>query len=232
MRDRNERIAEYLEFAKSRPELFPEHARAVKILTNPGDIASVEDDMVARLRARGIPASGAQVGIVCDDPYFILLRDAVEFPDGSRRTHIRRINRGHGAVAILPVTGGRLALVRHFRHAPGRFLLEIPRGGIEFGQTAEDAVCTEIEEEIGGCVERLVKLGFLYDSTGINYHGIHLFLARLSKISLPQIAEGIDSIELLTPAEFEGKLKSGDLLDSVTVTAYCHAKVGGLLEAL
>jgi ADP-ribose pyrophosphatase len=231
MRDQQRRIAEYLEFARTRPELFPEQGRAIRILLDPDDIAGVENDMVARLQALGLPVSGAEVGIVCHDPYFILLRDAVEFPDGSRRTYSRRINRGTGAVAILPVLGGRLVLVRHFRHAPGRFLLEIPRGAIEGGQSAEEAVRGEIAEEIGGEVEQVVRLGFLYDSTGMNYDGLNVYLARLSKIGAPETAEGIESIELFTAAEFEAKLAVGDILDSVTVTAYCHAKVRGLLMA-
>lgn len=232
-RDREVRLAEYFAFAASRPDLFPSaEGRALKILINPADIAAVEDLMAARLRKRGVPESGGEVGIVCEDPYFILLRDALEFPDGDRRTHIRRINRGSDAVAVLSIFEGRLVLVRHFRHAPGRSLLEIPRGGIEAGQTPEDAVHAEVDEEIGGKIARIVKLGFCYDSTGMNYHGLHLFFVRLSAIGAPQAAEGISAIELFSPADFEERLKAGELLDAVTVTAYCHAKVLGLLNDL
>ena len=159
--NRDARLTAYQELAASRPELFETAPGGVRILLDPVDIARVEDTAARELEANTHSAEGAEVGIVLRDPWFFVLRDAVEFPDGARRTHARTINRlGHGAAA-LPMLGGRIVLARHFRHAVRRWLLEIPRGAIESGQSAEDTVRAEIREEIGGRVQRVVPLGFL-----------------------------------------------------------------------
>ncbi|MEM3596382.1 MAG: NUDIX hydrolase, partial [Candidatus Bathyarchaeia archaeon] len=53
--------------------------------------------------------------------------DQVKLPDGS--LHQREIVEHPGAVAILPVLDdGRILLIRQYRHAVGKILLEIPAG--------------------------------------------------------------------------------------------------------
>jgi ADP-ribose pyrophosphatase len=226
---RRARIDAYRELAASRPELFETAPGGVRILLDPGEIAQVEDAVGRDLEARGVSAQGAAVGIALSDPWFFVLRDAVEFPDGSRRTHARAVNRlGHG-VAALPLLDGRIVLARHFRHAARRWLLEIPRGAIEPGQSAEDTARAEIEEEIGGRVRALTPLGFLYGTSNLSANGAHLYLAQLDSAGAPQLSEGIAAVETFTVAEFEELLLRGEILDSFTVAAYTHARLRGLL---
>ena len=55
-----------------------------------------------------------------------------------------------GSAVILPVfDDGTIALVRQYRHPCGKYLLEIPAGGIEAGESFEEAAVRELEEEIG-----------------------------------------------------------------------------------
>src|SRR5687767_9340471 len=141
--NRGARLSAYQQLAASRPELFETAPGGVRILLDPADIAATEDAVARDLEKKHLSPEGAEVGVVLIDPWFQVLRDAVEFPDGARRTHARVINRlGHGAAA-LPVLAGRIVLARHFRHAVRRWLLEIPRGAIEPGQSAEDTVRAE-----------------------------------------------------------------------------------------
>jgi len=229
-------ISAYLDFARQRPELFETPPQGVRILLDPGEIAAVQREIACSLHERGLPESGAEVGIVFEDPWFRLLRDAVEFPDGSRRLHTRIINfRGdnihhtsHG-VAVLPMFEGRLVVTRQFRHAPRRFLLEIPRGANEPGHSLEETARNEVFEEIGGEVTDLTRLGFLYGSSNIYFSGAYLFFARLSKVGAPQLYEGIVAVEQYSVAEFEKLLTDGELTDAFTVAAYAHAKVRGLV---
>lgn len=227
--NRRARVTAYLELAASRPELFETAPGGVRILLDPADIAEVEDAVARDLERKRQPTAGAEVGIVLGDPWFFVLRDAVEFPDGGRRTHARAINRlGHGAAA-LPVLGGRIVLARHFRHAVRRWLLEIPRGAVEPGQSPEDTARAEIEEEIGGRVRRIEPLGFLYGTSNHHANGAHLFLAELESVGEPQLGEGIGSVEVYSVAEFENLLLRGEILDSFTVAAYTHARLRGLI---
>lgn len=222
-------IAAYLAFARQRPDLFETPPGGVRILLDPAEIAAVQAEIRRGLRARGMPESGADVGIVLEDPWYRILRDAVEFPDGSRRLHTRIINYAGDGVAVLPLFDGRIVVTRQFRHAPRRFLLEIPRGAIEPGHSIEDTARNEVREEIGGELTELVRLGFLYGSSNVYYSGAHLCFARLSKIGAPQLHEGIVAVEQYSVTEFEKLLVDGELLDSFTVAAYAHARARGLV---
>lgn len=211
------RLDAYLALATKRPELFENPPGGVRILLDRAEIAAVEDEI------------GVEIGILVDDPWLFMLRDAVEFPDGARRAHTRTVNRlGHG-VAALPLLDGRIVLARHFRHAVRRWLLEIPRGAVEAGQTIEDTVRTELAEEIGGRVRSIRELGFAYGTTNQQANGARLFLAELEAIGAPQIGEGIAAVETFSVAEFEELLARGEILDAFTIAAYTHARLRGLI---
>lgn len=224
-----ERILRYLEFARANPALFDTPPGAVRILLDPLEIKGVERTVGRSLAERGLDPAWARVGILFEDPWFYIVRDAVEFPDGSRRTHARSINRISDGAAALPVLAGRIVLLRHFRHATRCWMREIPRGGIEPGQSPEQTVRQELQEEIGAVTLRVERLGFLYGSANLYSSGAHLFFAELKSVGEPQLGEGIASIDLVTPAEFESLLLDGEILDSFTVAAFTHARLRGLV---
>ena len=88
-RARDLRLQEYLEFARKRPDLFEPGDGGIRILLDRAEIERVEDDVAQDLRRRGLPEEGAEVGILVHDPWLWFVRDAVEFPDGARRTYAR-----------------------------------------------------------------------------------------------------------------------------------------------
>jgi ADP-ribose pyrophosphatase len=210
--------------------LFGPHENAgVKILLDRDDIERVEDEIAAQLKRRGLPERGAEIGIVAEDPWVYLIRDAVEFPDGSRRAHARIINRGADGSAVLPLFDEKIVLTRQFRHAIRRWSLEIPRGAIESGQSPEDAARAEVREEIGGEIDTLQPLGFMHGSTNIYANGAHLFFATLTRVGQPQLEEAITSIEQVSIVEFEKLITSGEIVDSFTLGAFTHARLRGFL---
>jgi ADP-ribose pyrophosphatase len=227
--ERLARIEAYLKLAASRPDLFDSPTGAVRILQDPAQILEVECAVARDLESKGLPAEGARVGVVLRDPWFDVLRDAVEFPDGSRRTHARVINRRGDGAAVLPVLGGKIVLLRHSRYAVGRWLLEIPRGAVEREQSPEEAARTEIEEEIGGRVRRILPLGFVYGLSNLCANGAHLFFAELDTVGEPQLGEGIAAVEEFGVPEFEERMVRGEILDAFTVAAYTHAKLRRLI---
>jgi ADP-ribose pyrophosphatase len=223
------RLKTYFELVEARPELFENPQGGIRILLDPAEIEAVEHAIAHDLESRGLPSEGANVGVVLNDPWFYVIRDAVEFSDGSRRTHARVINRYSHGSAVLPVIRGKIVLVRHFRHPLRRAILEIPRGGIEPGCSPEDTAYAEVQEEIGGIVRRIEALGFVYGMSHLSSSGAHLFFAELESVGAPQIGEGIASIEQFTVAEFENLMRRGDILDSITVSAYAHARLRRLI---
>jgi ADP-ribose pyrophosphatase len=82
-----------------------------------------------------------------------------------------------GAVAVVPVIGDGVALVRQYRIAIEREMLEIPAGRLEPGDTPEGRARIELAEEAGFAAGRLAPAGRIYPSVGILSECIHLFLA-------------------------------------------------------
>ena len=82
-------------------------------------------------------------------------------------------------VHILPVDGdGSLLLVRQYRAAAGRELVETPAGGMDPGETPQDAAQRELREETGYRADRFRLLGSVYSSPGFCTELNHLFLAE------------------------------------------------------
>ena len=71
--------------------------------------------------------------------------DEVELDDGRRTT--REVVEHPGAVAMLAWDGERLVLVRQWRHAAGRVLLEVPAGTVDPGEEPATTATRELAEE-------------------------------------------------------------------------------------
>ena len=112
------------------PQLFenPPDAR-YEILRDSSMVAEAESEERSRLLARRLPVSWSRIGVVYEDPYLIVLRDAVRRPDGSLGTYARTLPAsGAAGAAVLPLLDGKIVLLRRFRHATRKWHLEIPRG--------------------------------------------------------------------------------------------------------
>src|SRR3990167_4960372 len=74
--------------------------------------------------------------------------DTVLLPSGRKTT--REIVEHSDCVAIIPIKNdGKLVMVKQFRHATGKELLEIPAGGIEKEEDPISCVRRELQEETG-----------------------------------------------------------------------------------
>jgi ADP-ribose pyrophosphatase len=79
--------------------------------------------------------------------HFDFLQDEVELPNGSKT---KSVVRHPGAVAIVPIlSDGRIVLVRQYRYAAGKTLLEIPAGTLEPGEDPLECAMRELREETG-----------------------------------------------------------------------------------
>ncbi len=101
--------------------------------------------------------------------------DEVTLPGGGKTQ--REIVEHHGAVAVVPVAGRDVYLVRQYRRAAGRALLEIPAGTLEPGERPVQALRRELAEEIGVRAARVRRLAAFYPSPGFLTEIVHLYLA-------------------------------------------------------
>lgn len=153
--------------------------------------------------------------------------DSVRLPDGREAT--REIVEHADCVAVVAVDGkGDLVLVRQFRSAVGKELLEIVAGGIEDGETPEEAAIREMREETGYRPGRLIKLGGFYSAPGYSTEYLHLYLAT-DLIPDPLKADDTPEIEtvVLPRQEILELILSGAIRDAKTIAGilfYFHFK--------
>jgi ADP-ribose pyrophosphatase len=101
--------------------------------------------------------------------------DTVETVDGRKST--REIIEHDECVAVIPVDAhDNVLLVKQYRRALDKELLEIPAGGIDNGD-AEAAVIREMQEEIGYRPEKIKRLGGFYSTPGYCNEYLILYLA-------------------------------------------------------
>ena len=102
--------------------------------------------------------------------------DTVQTADGRQTT--REIVEHADCVAIVAVDADdNVLLVKQFRKAPEKELLEIPAGGIDDSEDAEAAVIREMQEETGFRPQKVERLGGFYSSPGFCSEYLHLYLA-------------------------------------------------------
>ena len=142
---------------------------------------------------------------------------------GGRET-TREVVEHSDCVAILAIDAeDNLLLVRQFRHAVDKDLIEIPAGGIEPGETPDQAVCRELREETGYLPNQIKRLGGFYSAPGYCTEYLHLYLATHLMLS-PLQADDTESIELV-------RVASADVPNLIASGRICDAKsIAGLLS--
>lgn len=144
-----------------------------------------------------------RVGHALIDEKTVAVREVVEHP---------------GGVAILPVQGDKVILVRQYRIAIGRQIIEVAAGKLEGEEEPIERARLELEEETGYRAKRLIPVGSVYASVGYTTEEIHLFLAfDLEKVG--QRLEFDESIEIVEMpiAEIGEQLAGNKLKDAKTI---------------
>lgn len=102
---------------------------------------------------------------------------------------------GHrGSAVIVPLfEDGTIAMVRQYRHATGKYLLEVPAGMLEEGETPIDGARRELEEEIGVTAGKIEPLAAFYISPGFLTEKMNVFLAT----ELTETNQNLDDDELV-----------------------------------
>ena len=143
--------------------------------------------------------------------------DTVRLPDGKQTQ--RETVQHPGAVAMVPLLDGdRVVLVRQFRYAVQRHLLEIPAGTLEPGEDLLAAASRELQEETGYRPGKLARLGAEFPAPGYTPEVIHLYLATEL---IPSRLEGDpDEFVQTVIMPFDrvlGQVLSGEITDGKTM---------------
>ena len=132
----------------------------------------------------------------------------------------REIIKHPGASAILAFDEkDRIILIRQHRFPHG-YILEIPAGTLEKGESPKRCALREIQEETGYKAKGMTHLITYYPSVGYNTEAIHCFVAS----GLTRVKRKLDTDEFITVKKMElprliKMIKSGKIVDSKTICA-------------
>jgi ADP-ribose pyrophosphatase len=102
----------------------------------------------------------------------------------------------------------------------GRFLLEIPAGGIDPDEEPLDSVRRELQEETGYFPRRIDELGGFYSVPGYGTEYLHCFLATdlVPGLLIAEDTEDIETVRV-SPDEILGLITSGEICDAKSIAA-------------
>jgi ADP-ribose pyrophosphatase len=150
--------------------------------------------------------------------------EQVRFPDGS--TGVLDVVHHPGASAVVPFLtdpGGddpTILLIRQFRHAAGRWLLEVPAGRLDAGESPLACARRELLEETGCSAESLVPLVSIFTTPGFSDERIHLFMATgLARGEAQREADEFIEPVTLTLSDALERIGTGAIEDAKTVIA-------------
>lgn len=144
----------------------------------------------------------------------------VQLPDG--REGRREIVVPPDAVGVLPLApDGTVYLVRQYRTALQRAILEIPAGILEPGEAPEETARRECAEEIGLRPARLDHLFAYYHSVGFSTGRIQVFLGRDLQAAPDACLDGTEHLERVAMPfdELSRLVQRGEIVDSKTMLA-------------
>ena len=145
--------------------------------------------------------------------------DLVEKPSG-RKTTREVIEHSDCIAAVVLDDHDNVLLVHQFRHAVGKFLLEVPAGGIDPGEEPIDCVRRELQEEIGYLPRKINRMGGFYAIPGYGTEYLYCYLAT-DLIPSRLIAEDTENIELVRVSldQIPHLIASGEICDAKSIAA-------------
>ncbi|MBQ6560117.1 MAG: NUDIX hydrolase [Erysipelotrichaceae bacterium] len=154
-------------------------------------------------------------------------KDIVELDDGT--TSVREIVQHNGGVCIALKHGDIYYMVKQYRYALEREMLEFPAGKIEKGEDPLEAILREVEEETGYKARNLRELGYVIPTCGYCTEKIYLYFAEAGE----EVGQHLDKDEWIdlyayTFKEIKEMIANGTINDSKTIALAFRVEMEGL----
>ena len=131
-----------------------------------------------------------------------------------------------GSVSIVPVDDqGNIYFIKQFRPSVDEWLLELPAGTLEPGESFEEACHREVREEVGMQAGRISRLGAYYLAPGYCTELMESFLATdLTENPLPPDDAEYLIVEKIPVKEAYQRAQNGEIRDGKSLAALLLAK--------
>lgn len=145
-----------------------------------------------------------------------VVKDEVILDDGTNAT--REVVLHNGGVCIALRNNDYYYMVRQYRYALGKDMLEFPAGKIEKGEVPDEAILREVIEETGFEAKNIKKFGYVIPTCGYCSEKIYLYYGEVDKY----VGQHFDiderlNLEKYTFTQIKEMIKNGEIDDSKTI---------------
>lgn len=171
---------------------------------------------------------------ICENSYFSVYFDTLEQNNQPAVKNYLAIEpkstneEGIYGACVLPISQGKIGLLKIYRYLIGRHSWELPGGFVEKGESARTTALRELEEEVGLCcnMEDLRDLGTIAPLPGTVAGKVGIFLASPCRPSeyarSPEIGHG--EFRWFSESEVEELIAKGEMNDAVALIAWYRRK--------
>lgn len=151
--------------------------------------------------------------------------EEARLPNGNEAEY--GIIRHPGSTAIVPIAeDGTVLMMRQYRHAVAEYLLEIPAGTIENGESPLDCAMRELEEETGYTASEFTEIAQVYIVPAYSDEKIYVYLAR----GLKPATQHLDADEILEVVKYPFEealrlIRENVIVDALTLLSIHQAHV-------
>ncbi len=138
---------------------------------------------------------------------------------GDRSPTDKEIIEHAGSAVIVPLLNEEtLLLINQWRPAAGMYMLELPSGTIEKGETPRETAQRELREEAGHRAEEIVPIGGFWPVSGYSEEYSHGFVARGLKYDpLPQDKLEDIRVEEMPISDLPRMVRDSEIDDALTI---------------
>lgn len=146
-----------------------------------------------------------------------------------------QVNTSDGSAVLVINDDGEILMIQSVRPAVGEISWEIPRGGIEEGETPSEAASRELQEETSLVIpsNHLLSLGFMNPDSGILSTKLYLFLHKTSqkRHTMSYVPDGVDvkAIKWVHKAKIIEAIRTNEITDSATIATLGKARLLGII---
>jgi ADP-ribose pyrophosphatase len=161
--------------------------------------------------------------------------DTLECADGSKCEWVyfgdTKAKDNPTAVAVAAFTkDDKMLLVKEYRHPLGKLIYDLPAGSIREGETPQQAILRELEEETGYTAENLTWIG-RFNWAPSNIAGVaEIFFTKDLRMKGKFHADEIVDIEFMDFSTVLEKILKGQFIDSTLIIAALIVNAKNLLQ--
>jgi ADP-ribose pyrophosphatase len=163
---------------------------------------------------------------IINDRFLKLRRDSCTTPQGGKvdTYYVLELKDWVNCIAI--DENDNVMMLRHYRHGVQKYLMEFIGGGMEEGESPEEAAKREVEEETGYTGGAVFHVGTSYPNPANHTNQVYTYLSVGGKISQDQnleVGETITIEKIPLKTVIEEMSKPDSVYSAIYIAALFHA---------